>query len=72
MINLYFRPSNREDIVRFKILEYPYRFYYKIPKGYRVGLISAIWAAVIPYVIYKGVLKVVKYEEKVNDFILIT
>jgi hypothetical protein len=62
----YFRPSNRSDIVRLKFFEYPYRLYYKIPKGIRTAIFAAIWSAIIPYVIYNAILKVVKYEEKVN------
>ncbi len=58
------RPSDRKEIIRLKFLEKPYRLYFKIPKGWRVGFWSAAWAAVIPYVMYKGILKAVQYENQ--------
>jgi len=34
-------------------------------------MFAAVWAAIIPYVIYQAILKVVKYEEKViNDYLI--
>ena len=46
------RPSDREDVIRLKFLEVPYRLYYKLPKGYRIALLSILWTCFIPLVIY--------------------
>jgi hypothetical protein len=49
-----------------KFLEIPYRLWHKIAKGYRIAFLSIIWTAIIPYVIYQGIKKVLKFEYKVN------
>jgi hypothetical protein len=63
---IYFSPSGREDVIRLKFLETPYRLYYKIPKGYRTMMLSIAWAGFIPYVIYQFVVRILKFEYRVN------
>ena len=58
------RPSDREDVIRLKFLEVPYRLYYKLPKGYRIALLSILWTCFITLVIYKGIMRALRFEYK--------
>lgn len=57
-------PSNREDIIRLKFLELPYRLWYKIPKNYRTVIFSLIWAGIIPYTMYSMIIGYIRWEAK--------
>jgi hypothetical protein len=58
------RPSNRDDVIRLKFLEVPYRLWYKIPKGYRTAIFSIAWACIIPYTMYSLIIGYIRWEAK--------
>ena len=60
----YIRPSNRKDIIRLKFLELPYRLWFKLSSGNRLAFKALIATGLIPYVIYQGIFKLMRFENK--------